>query len=129
MARKITFVSWLAGGLLLGGSGCGDAPPATPPRQLSASTFHYPEEMWDAGVEGETLLKLFVSDQGGVDSVRVEQASGHAPFDTSAVEGARELRFEPARRGDEAIGIWVLLPVQFRLDGNAAAPDSSEQGR
>ncbi|HEV2736896.1 MAG TPA: energy transducer TonB [Longimicrobiaceae bacterium] len=93
----------------------------TPPRQLSASSFQYPEDLWDAGVEGETTLRLFVTPAGTVDSTRVERPSGQAAFDQAAVEGARDLRFEPARRGQEAVGAWVLLPVQFRMNAEGGA--------
>lgn len=99
--------------------------PQTPPRQLSAaSPFHYPEELWDARVEGETTLRLYISERGGVDTVRVEKTSGYAGFDSAAVRGVADLRFEPARRGDETVGAWVLLPVRFDLpdDTAAAAP-------
>jgi protein TonB len=93
----------------------------TPPRQLSASSFQYPEDLWDAGVEGETVLRLFVTPAGTVDSTRVERPSGQAAFDQAAVQGARELRFEPARRGQEPVGAWVLLPVQFRMNAEGGA--------
>lgn len=104
---------------------CADPLPQTPPRQLSESPFQYPEELWDAGVEGETLLRLFVTPAGMVDTVRVETASGHAAFDSSAVRWAPELQFEPARRGEDAVGAWVLLPVQFHLQSTPAPTDTS----
>lgn len=100
---------------------CADEVPETPPRQLPGSPFHYPEELWDAGVEGETLLRLFVTEGGSVDTARVERTSGHAGFDSAAVAGARDLRFEPARRGEETVSVWVLLPVQFDLPGADSA--------
>jgi protein TonB len=103
----------LCGWVLL--AACAEEPPQTPPQQQTTPSFHYPEELWDAGVEGETLLRIFVAENGGVDTIRVEHSSGYAPFDSSAVRGARELRFEPARRGTLPVGAWVLLPVQFDL--------------
>lgn len=109
--------------LLLQTAACGQSepPPETPPRQLSESPFHYPEDLWDAGVEGQTTLKVFVSAAGAVDSVEVEESSGHGGFDSAAVEGANRLLFEPARRGEEPVGVWVLLPVQFDLTNAAPA--------
>lgn len=95
--------------------GCTEPLPEVPPRQLPGSPFHYPEELWDAEVEGETLLRLFVTGEGQVDSVRVERESGYPAFDSSAVAGAQDLRFEPARRGEQPVSVWVLLPVQFDL--------------
>jgi TonB family protein len=103
-------------------SACAEELPETAPKQLAGSPFHYPEELWDAGVEGETVLRLYVTEGGSVDSVRVEKGSGEAAFDSSAVRGARDLRFEPAKRGPEPMGAWVLLPVQFDLP----ATDSAE---
>jgi periplasmic protein TonB len=102
-------------------AGCEEAEPTTPPTQISESPFHYPEELWDAGVEGETILRVFVTPEGLVDTVQVEHGSGYEPFDSAAVHGARDLRFEPAMQGEEAVSVWVLLPVRFDLPGSAAA--------
>jgi periplasmic protein TonB len=107
---------------LLAVAACREEAPETPPRQLSSSPFHYPEELWDAGVEGETVLRIFVSAQGSVDTVRVQRGSEYPAFDSSAARGARELRFDPARKGEDPVGVWVLLPVQFNL----ASGDASE---
>jgi protein TonB len=100
-------------------AGCGEAAPDVPPRQLAGSPFHYPEELWEEGVEGETMLRLFVSAHGRVDSARVERSSGHPEFDSAAVAGSRDLRFDPAMRGEDPVGAWVLLPVQFQMPDSA----------
>jgi len=107
-------------GILL--SGCEEAPPDTPPRQLDSMVFHYPQDLWDAGTEGETLLELHVSPEGAVDSAQVQRTSGHPAFDSAAVRGARDLQFEPARRGDANVRVRVLLPVQFQRNPPASAP-------
>lgn len=73
----------------------------------------YPLHMWDGGVEGETLLRVRVGDTGGVDSVEVIQSSGYTAFDSSAVEGARRLRFTPARQDGRRIEVWAEVPVRF----------------
>lgn len=84
----------------------------------AGSPFQYPEELWEAQVNGETMLRLFISEQGTVDSVRVERTSGYEAFDAAALAGSRSLRFEPARRGDRPVGAWFILPVKF--DSGAA---------
>jgi protein TonB len=97
------------------------APRPVEPLQNAAgkgSPFQYPEELWEAQVSGETLLRLYISEQGAVDSVRVERTSGFEAFDAAALAGSRSLRFEPARRGDEPVGAWFILPVKF--DSGAA---------
>ena len=112
--------------LLTAFSACAEELPETPPRQLPAeeTPFQYPEELWDAGVEGQTLLRLFVSVGGQVDTIRVERTSGYPAFDSAAVTGAGELRFEPAQRGPDPIDAWVLLPVEFDLP----SPDTASEG-
>ncbi len=108
---------------------CNSEPqPQIPPRQLTSSPFQYPEELWDEGIKGETTLKLLVTEQGAVDSVRVERSSGHAAFDTAAVQGARLLRFEPARRGEDPVPVWVLLPVQFNMTNADEGLEPAEEG-
>jgi protein TonB len=95
-------------------AGCREPVP-DPPKQITESVFEYPDGLWDQRIEGETMLEIAVNAEGGVDSVRVQEASGHAAFDSAAVAGARKLRFEPARLDGEAVAIRVRLPVQFRL--------------
>jgi TonB family protein len=75
--------------------------------------IEYPLRMWDQDMEGETLLRVRVSDVGAVDSVEVLQSSGYASFDSAAVVGARNLRFTPARRDGERIAVWAEVPVYF----------------
>lgn len=75
--------------------------------------IEYPIELWDQDVEGETLVRVLVTDQGGVDSVEVVESSGHPAFDSAAIEGARQLRFQPARRNGKRIEVWARVPVHF----------------
>jgi protein TonB len=75
--------------------------------------IEYPLQLWDQDMEGETLLRVRVTDTGQVDSVEVLDTSGHPAFDSAAVSGARELRFRPARRGGKRIEVWAEVPVHF----------------
>jgi protein TonB len=127
MTPDRTMIPLALAAVLLASAACEAEPvPESPPQQVAAASFQYPEDLWDAGVEGETLLRLYVGPGGTVDSTRVERTSGHPAFDQAAAEGAQELRFEPARRGEEAVGAWVLLPVQFKMTPEGGAqPDPS----
>lgn len=75
--------------------------------------IEYPLHMWDQDMEGETVLRVRVDDVGAVDSVEVLRSSGYASFDSSAVAGARVLRFTPARRDGKRISVWAEVPVHF----------------
>jgi len=126
--RPASAVLLACAALALGAAACEREPvPETPPRQLSESPFQYPEELWDAQVEGQTTLRLFITERGTVDSARVEQASGYPAFDSAAIAGSKSLRFQPATRGDQAVAAWFLLPVKFELNpaDSAAAPKTN----
>lgn len=104
---------WIAILLL---AGCGPEEEVTRPESITVdSPFQYPLALWDAEVEGETLVMAHVTTQGTVDSVYILSSSGEPAFDSAAASGAYELRFAPARRGDRRIAMWVRVPVRFRM--------------
>ncbi len=75
--------------------------------------IEYPLQLWDEDMEGETVLRVRVTDTGQVDSVEVLESSGLPAFDSAAVRGATDLRFSPARRGGKRIEVWAKVPVRF----------------
>ncbi|HEX9819423.1 MAG TPA: energy transducer TonB [Methylomirabilota bacterium] len=75
----------------------------------------YPSSARRLGIQGTTLLSVLVGDDGRVAEVVVKQSAGHPDLDHAAADAVRRWRFEPARRGTEAVVMWVLLPVEFRL--------------
>jgi protein TonB len=75
----------------------------------------YPDSARRAGIQGITLLKLRVLENGNVGQIMIEKTAGHPDLDRAAAEAVKKWRFEPARQGKEAVAVWVLLPVQFQL--------------
>src|SRR5262245_8932606 len=75
----------------------------------------YPASARRQGAQGTTLLRVHVLIDGRVGEVIVQESAGHPDLDQAAAGAVRLWRFEPARRGDEAVAMWVLLPVEFRL--------------
>jgi len=63
--------------------------------------------------QGQILLRVRVTEAGSVDSVEVIEASGYPAFDSAAVRGARQLRYNPARRNGDRISVWARVPVHF----------------
>jgi TonB family protein len=98
--------------------GCGEGEPMEEPTPLYGEVpIDYPLDLWDADVEGETILRVRVTELGVVDSVEVIQASGYPAFDSAAVRGALQLRYSPARKKGERISVWAKVPVHFSKDG------------
>lgn len=101
-------------GAVLALTGCaGDQEIERPTPLFGDVPIEYPVSLWDQDIEGETRLRVRVTDTGGVDSVEVVESSGHVAFDSAAIAGARKLRFRPARRNGKRIEVWARVPVNF----------------
>lgn len=117
----------LAAGLLI--IGCDIGAEMERPRPLfEVSPVEYPRDMWDRNVEGSTLVRVLVSEKGGVDSVVVVESSGYPLLDSAAVKGARAMRFAPARKEGEPLRVWARVPVHFLKDAENALSGSTDQG-
>lgn len=77
--------------------------------------FEYPPDAWRARVGGETVLKLYISAGGTVDSVFVLRSAGHQSLDSAALANARRLRYQPARQGEDPVAVWATLPIRYPL--------------
>ena len=87
------------------------------PRMLNSELpFRYPPELYAAKVQGNVDLRLFIDSTGSVrpESTMVHASSGHAALDSAAVQGARELRFVPAKREGVPMPVAIVFPVFFR---------------
>lgn len=103
-----------AGLALMAFSACGGEGDIEQPTPLYGQVpIEYPIQLWDQDMEGETLLRVRVSDVGAVDSVEIVESSGYMAFDSAAVAGALQLRFQPARKDGERIEVWATVPVHF----------------
>ena len=77
----------------------------------------YPSLARRAGEQGRVVLRVLVSPGGKADAVEIRTSSGHRRLDESARDTVRRWRFIPAKRGDEPVQAWVLIPISFRLEG------------
>jgi len=76
----------------------------------------YPAASRRSGEQGRVLLRVLVGPGGRADQVEIRESSGHPRLDESARDTVRGWRFVPAKRGDEPVAAWVLIPISFRLD-------------
>lgn len=101
------------------------APVAVPEIPIVAARFDadyldnpkpvYPHASRRLGEQGKVLLRVRVSAAGHPERVEVKQTSGFPRLDQAAEEVVGRWRFAPARRGNEAIATWVLVPISFNL--------------
>jgi protein TonB len=76
----------------------------------------YPGLARKRGQEGTVFLKVLVNKEGRVDELEIETSSGFTLLDRAAVSAVRKWSFEPGRRGDERVPMWVRVPVTFKLN-------------
>jgi TonB family protein len=97
-----------------------DQPRDLPPVALNAQTpVEYPPALFDQGIEGTVILRLFADSSGALvnDSTRVQESSGYPALDSAAVAAAPNLRFAPARRDGNPVAASFLQPIYFRHPG------------
>jgi protein TonB len=76
----------------------------------------YPPMSRRLGEQGRVVLRVFVLPNGQADAVLVQTSSNSSRLDQSARETVSRWRFLPARRGEEAVAAWVLVPIAFSLN-------------
>jgi protein TonB len=67
------------------------------------------------GYQGKVLLELLVRKDGKVGSIRLARSSGYEALDRAAIKGVRNWLFQPAKRGDQLVEMWVKIPIRFQL--------------
>ncbi len=96
-------------------------PPLVPPRfdadYLSNPPPEYPMLSRRLGEEGQVLLRVRVSAEGLPLAVEVKRSSGFQRLDEAARAAVKRWKFVPARRGEEPVAAWVLIPISFTLRG------------
>ncbi|MCJ7600776.1 MAG: energy transducer TonB [Desulfobulbaceae bacterium] len=75
----------------------------------------YPPLARRRGLEGTVQLDVLVNSRGDVNQVRLAETSGHDLLDRAAIAAVENWLFQPGKRGDETIDMWVRVPIRFAL--------------
>jgi len=89
------------------------------------SPVSYPAAVFQQGISGTVLLRLFVDETGRVvpDSSRIQESSGYPALDSAALAAAPRLHYAPALRNGAAVATLFTQPVRFRHpDRGGATP-------
>lgn len=89
---------------------------------FAANYLHNPPPEYPAASkrlreQGKVMLRVFVSEAGRADKVEIGQSSGSVRLDWAAQEAVRAWRFVPAHQAGQAVSAWVIVPIQFTLEG------------
>ncbi len=93
--------------------------PVTPPGfnadYLNNPAPEYPAISRRLGEQGRVVFRVYVEPDGLPSDVRLQTSSGFDRLDNVALAAIKRWKFVPARRGDAAVGGWVLVPLSFSL--------------
>jgi len=73
----------------------------------------YPPDALAQGLEATVVLKLLVDETGKVAQATAVDDPGHGFAEAAVRIAKRYFRFEPARRGTEAVSTWLRFTVRF----------------
>lgn len=98
------------------------APPAPSAPRFDADYLQNPAPAYPSlsrrlGEEGKVVLRVFVDPSRRPSQVEIKTSSASERLDQAAQDAVRRWKFTPARRGDEAVAAWVLVPIVFNLRG------------
>ena len=77
----------------------------------------YPEIAQEAGIEGTVLILAFIDKKGKVTDTVVSKGIPNTGLDEAAVTAIEKTKFKPAKQGNSVVGVWISIPVNFRLKG------------
>lgn len=77
----------------------------------------YPEIAQEAGIEGTVVIQAFVDKKGKVTDTVVLKGIPNTGLNEAAMTAIEKTRFKPAKQRDRAVGVWISIPVNFRLKG------------
>jgi protein TonB len=75
----------------------------------------YPRVARRRGAQGTVVLSVYVDAQGRAANLWVFESSGYKVLDNSALDAVKKWSFEPGRKGNTKVAMWVNVPVRFEL--------------
>ncbi len=86
-----------------------------PPVAMSPIRPSYPEIAQEAGIEGVVIVQAFIDEKGRVKETLILKGVPNTGLDEAAMEAIRKTRFKPAKQRERSVGVWISIPVNFKL--------------
>tara|TARA_B100000073_G_scaffold328473_1_gene315054 strand:- start:2829 stop:3443 length:615 start_codon:yes stop_codon:yes gene_type:complete len=86
-----------------------------PPKPITSIRPIYPEIAQEAGIEGVVVVQAFIDQKGRVKETIILKGIPNTGLDEAAMEAIRKTRFRPAKQRERSVGVWISIPVNFKL--------------
>ena len=74
----------------------------------------YPELAKEAGIEGRVIIAAFINKKGQAKKCYIVKGVFES-LDKEALKAVQQSRWIPAKQQGKRIGVWVNIPVSFKL--------------
>jgi len=93
----------------------------TPPMPIGGksaliSNIIYPEKAIKNSIEGTVIIQSFIDKKGKPIDFNVLRGIPNTGLDQAAIDAIRQTKFTPAKQRDKKLGVWVTIPVNFKLN-------------
>lgn len=78
----------------------------------------YPEIAMEAGIEGTVIVQAFINNKGVVEDTMILKGIPNTGLNEAAEEAVKRTRWKPARQRDKKVGVWMSIPINFKLTTN-----------
>jgi len=86
------------------------------PRYSQNPPPDYPSIARRRRYQGTVILEVYVLEDGQVGDLRVAESSTYSLLDRAAMKAVRRWQFDPARKGNREVAMWVKVPIRFNLE-------------
>lgn len=76
----------------------------------------YPEIAKEAGIEGQVVVQAFINEKGVVEHCLILKGMPGTGLDEAAINAIKKTKFKPAKQRDRNVGVWISIPVTFKLN-------------
>ena len=78
----------------------------------------YPDIAREAGIEGMVIVRAFIDDKGIVREMKIQKGIPNTGLNEAAMKAIGGTRFKPAKQRDIPVGVWISIPITFKLIAN-----------
>ena len=86
----------------------------SPPKVKTQEQCIFPKAAQEEGIEGSTTVLIQIDNDGNVYKTNITETSGYQILDLAALDYCNQLKFQPARWGDNAIGSRIEMDIDFK---------------
>ena len=86
-----------------------------PPVPLKPIRPKYPKVAKEKGIEGTVVVQVYVNEKGRVTETVILKGIPDSGLDEAAIKAIEKVKFRPAKAKGKKVGVWISIPVNFRL--------------